>query len=310
MRKNVMTFFVRAFLVFLMCCQLALSCVNTASAHSLTPNTWSPFLPGAELSRYVYSGNDPVNLIDPSGHSYGSNTPGGGPDGINGKSDSCEKRNSCGGSYDVHYDRRGNVDDIIDQNGSYQQNYNDYLNSIQHSGALSPEPAYIAQGREKYLGAVAGSLAARGYVNATTAVEAGTGVTLPKVEMQGSTTRFPTINTPYGPANQSLNYGAMKARAAVNGGASVCRIGTTGRSNTTDAQFWSLQHPNSPGFAKDFGLSAQNIKEPDFVQGGRINPGTQFITREAPGIANNTGGGIEVVVPPNGVKLNFFSKLR
>jgi RHS repeat-associated protein len=39
-------------------------------ARFLTPDTWDPDLPGVDINRYAYAGNDPVNGSDPSGHSY------------------------------------------------------------------------------------------------------------------------------------------------------------------------------------------------------------------------------------------------
>jgi RHS repeat-associated protein len=34
----------------------------------LTPDTWDPMLPGVDINRYAYAGNDPVNMSDPNGH--------------------------------------------------------------------------------------------------------------------------------------------------------------------------------------------------------------------------------------------------
>jgi RHS repeat-associated protein len=34
----------------------------------LTPDTWDPDIPGVDINRYAYAGNDPVNMSDPSGH--------------------------------------------------------------------------------------------------------------------------------------------------------------------------------------------------------------------------------------------------
>ncbi len=34
----------------------------------LSPDTWDPTLPGVDINRYAYAGNDPVNASDPSGH--------------------------------------------------------------------------------------------------------------------------------------------------------------------------------------------------------------------------------------------------
>ena len=37
-----------------------------------------------------------------------------------------------------------------------------------------------------------------------------------------------------------------------------------------------------------------------------MKPGTNFITRPAPGLGNNAGGGIEIVTLPNSVDFNYF----
>jgi RHS repeat-associated protein len=37
-------------------------------ARFLTPDTWDPELPGVDINRYAYAGNDPVNFSDPNGH--------------------------------------------------------------------------------------------------------------------------------------------------------------------------------------------------------------------------------------------------
>ena len=278
----------------------------------LTPDTWDPILAGVDFNRYAYAANDPVNQSDANGHSYGSEKVGEKPDNINGAKDSCEKGNSCN-SYNVHHDKNGNVDDIIDQNGSHKQNFENYLKSEKVYGALHAEPAYITQGRDKLLAATAASIASQGLPNAFTAIEAGTGATLPKVTIDGSTARFPTINVPYGTgiASQSLNYDALAARKQVSNGATLYRLGTTGKSATGEAQYWSLQNPaTTEGFAAKFGVPAKNVSKPNFIAGGKINPGTAFVTRPAPSVGTNPGGSIEVVVPSGGVRLQFYRTLR
>lgn len=40
----------------------------------------------------------------------------------------------------------------------------------------------------------------------------------------------------------------------------------------------------------------------------KLKPGSDFITRPAPGIGDNLGGGIEVVAPPDAVDIITFSK--
>jgi hypothetical protein len=56
------------------------------------------------------------------------------------------------------------------------------------------------------------------------------------------------VTTPYGPAAQATSAEALAARGAVSKGATIWRVGTTSRSEAAEAQFWSLEHPLSPGF--------------------------------------------------------------
>jgi hypothetical protein len=79
-----------------------------------------------------------------------------------------------------------------------------------------------------------------------------------------------------------------------------------GQSAGPEAQFWSLESPLSPGYAERYGIPAENMNF-DFIESGTLNPGTNFITRSAPGIGANGGGAIEVVTPSGGVTLNLFS---
>ena len=79
-----------------------------------------------------------------------------------------------------------------------------------------------------------------------------------------------------------------------------------GRSAASEAQFWALEPPLSPTYPNNYGIPAENVANADFVESGTLRPGTPFITRPAPGIGENVGGKIEVVVPENGVKLDTF----
>ncbi len=101
----------------------------------------------------------------------------------------------------------------------------------------------------------------------------------------------------------------MAARTQVSEGATLWRLGTTGRSAAGEAQFWSLEHPLSPGFASRYGIPAQNIKNANFIESATLRPGTPFVTRQAPAVGGNLGGGIEAVVPEGGVWLRSFSHL-
>ena len=83
-----------------------------------------------------------------------------------------------------------------------------------------------------------------------------------------------------------------------------CRAG-----QAAEGQFWALEHPATPGYGSRYGIPEENIHNFDFVEQGRVPAGTNFITRPAPGIGDNVGGGIEVVVPAGGVDLDWFSTL-
>lgn len=117
------------------------------------------------------------------------------------------------------------------------------------------------------------------------------------------------VATPWGVAQQGKSGTALAARAEVNQGATLYRIGTTGKSNTTGAQFWALEHPSTPGFASRYGIPPGNVSNANFVQQATLKPGTNFVTRQAPPVGSNVGGGIEVVVPENGVVFGPFSTL-
>jgi RHS repeat-associated protein len=118
-----------------------------------------------------------------------------------------------------------------------------------------------------------------------------------------------TVDTPYGPATQEMTPAALAARSQVEQGAPVYRLGTLGKSETPDGQFWALEHPATPGYAGRYGIPPENVTNADFLQSGRVPPGGAFITRSAPGVGSNPGGGIEVVTPRGGVDTTAFSYL-
>ncbi|HEY4341062.1 MAG TPA: hemagglutinin repeat-containing protein, partial [Steroidobacteraceae bacterium] len=114
------------------------------------------------------------------------------------------------------------------------------------------------------------------------------------------------VSTPYGDAHQSLTPEALALRAQVDQGAMLYRIGTIGQSATSEAQFWELENPTTPGYAARYGIPPENVANANFIEIATLRPGTPFITRNAPGIGNNLGGGIEVVTEPNGVQMIYF----
>lgn len=61
----------------------------------------------------------------------------------------------------------------------------------------------------------------------------------------------------------------------------------------------------SPGYAATYGIPEENLAF-DFVETATLNPGANFITRDAPGIGTNCGGAVEVVVNPGDVNMSGF----
>jgi hypothetical protein len=43
---------------------------SPSQAGFLQPDTWDPMLPGVDINRYAYAGDDPVNGSDPGGHAW------------------------------------------------------------------------------------------------------------------------------------------------------------------------------------------------------------------------------------------------
>jgi hypothetical protein len=115
------------------------------------------------------------------------------------------------------------------------------------------------------------------------------------------------ISTPYGDALQSEDPAAIAARADVANGATLYRIGTMGQSEAAEAQFWSLESPANAGYAGRYGIPAENVEHANFIETATLPRGIPFVTRPAPAVGANPGGGIEVVVPRGSVKLKYFS---
>ncbi|MDK4724047.1 hypothetical protein PH552_32335 [Rhizobium sp. CNPSo 3968] len=127
---------------------------------------------------------------------------------------------------------------------------------------------------------------------------------------EGSVVATKNVATPYGPAFQSNSPAALDAIKQVQQGATLYRIGTLGQSQAAEAQFWSLQNPlTTPNYPSLYGIPPENVTNANFVETAIIQPGTQFITRAAPAVGTNLGGGIEVVVPSGGVQMQSFSTL-
>lgn len=103
-----------------------------------------------------------------------------------------------------------------------------------------------------------------------------------------------SIATPYGPALQSSSPAALNAISQVQQGATLFRIGTLGQSQAAEAQFWSLQNPlTTPNYPGLYGIPPENVTNANFVETATLTPGTPFITRPAPPVGTNPGGGEE-----------------
>jgi RHS repeat-associated protein len=114
-----------------------------------------------------------------------------------------------------------------------------------------------------------------------------------------------SVSTPYGPAVQSSTAAAQTALSQVQNGATVYKGGVLGNSVTGGSQFLSLENPLSPGFAARYGIPPQNANF-NFVLTGTVQDGAPVITRPAPSIPPNPGGGIEAVTTPGSFQINSF----
>jgi len=115
-----------------------------------------------------------------------------------------------------------------------------------------------------------------------------------------------SIATPQGPAIQSMTAEAQVALRQALSGAPVYRAGGLGTQRAAEGQYWSFQNPAStPGYANRMGMPGTGAGVP-FIMGGRVNPSSPFITREAPGIGNNLGGSVEAVTQPGDVTIDWF----
>jgi hypothetical protein len=98
-------------------------------------------------------------------------------------------------------------------------------------------------------------------------------------------------------------------------GVTLYKIGTTGTSHGVESQFWMLENPLKPGVAERYGIPPENLQNADFVITAELKADGKFITRRAADYTDPKTGktykgvGIEVVVPPDGVKSTGFVSL-
>jgi hypothetical protein len=109
-----------------------------------------------------------------------------------------------------------------------------------------------------------------------------------------------------GYATQAQTVAALAAREQVKNGATLYRVGTMGKSHASEAQFWALEHPSTPGFAARYGIPPENVVKADFVETAVMRPGAPFVVTHAVGVPGAPGGGLEVVVAPGSVVLKSF----
>ena len=132
----------------------------------------------------------------------------------------------------------------------------------------------------------------------------------------GLASRLSGISTPYGLARQSLSQDALNAASQAAKGKTLYKIGTFGRSEAAESQFWSLEDPtpylNKPeAFANKYGIPPENLSSGNlFIIKGQLGKGQNFITRPAPSVGGSSGGSIEVVTNPNGVSIESFQKIK
>ncbi len=116
--------------------------------------------------------------------------------------------------------------------------------------------------------------------------------------------RNSAISTPYGPAAQEDSAAALAARQQVDQGELLYRKGNFGEQRVLEAQHWAMENPSNPEYDSIYGVPYTG--KADYIVGGELRPNEPFITREAPPIYPNPGGGIEVVTEPRAVRLRFF----
>ena len=114
-----------------------------------------------------------------------------------------------------------------------------------------------------------------------------------------------TIKTPYGPATQHDSSSSIAMRNRIQQGGTVYKGGSLGRSETATSQFLATESPLNAGYSGRYGLPPRNANF-DFILTGKVRPGAPVVTRPAPGIPPNPGGGIEGVINAGDFMINSF----
>ncbi len=114
------------------------------------------------------------------------------------------------------------------------------------------------------------------------------------------------IQTPFDMAKQSLHFKALLARYSVVNGGALYRLGRLGHSVADAPQYWSREWPLSTGYIAKHALLGEQF---DFIEIGHLKYGASFITRNISPLGQQPGGGLEVVVAPGDVSLQYFHML-
>lgn len=122
------------------------------------------------------------------------------------------------------------------------------------------------------------------------------------------------LATTRGLAFQEMTPAALEALQKFKSGEPVYRIGSWSSVNPEKLmfgeQYWSVENPMSnPNYNSEIGRPS-NVKADWIVSGRIMSSDTPAITRVAPGVGANSGGAMEVITPPGGVKLRSFIPLR
>ena len=108
-------------------------------------------------------------------------------------------------------------------------------------------------------------------------------------------------------AYQTYTNESLAARKQVELGCRLYRVGKLGRSAGPEGQYWSLKIPTDLNkYSKEYGIPPEN-QDFEFLESAVLKPGAGFITREAPGVAHNAGGAIEVVINSLESTIEYFS---
>jgi hypothetical protein len=57
------------------------------------------------------------------------------------------------------------------------------------------------------------------------------------------------------------------------------------------------------------GIPPETVTNANFIETATLRPGTPFVTRTAPPVGTNVGGGTEVVIPEGGAMMQSFSTI-